>query len=255
MRQLAPRDWASASIVVRRPQSKERPAMFELKTNRPAYVPRTTSKASPIISGDILGALINLSGRRRFTSQRLVLHAVLAAQGRVESLQIARDALKLFRDAHDVLVNGNSQLPGIFCDELERAYFGDAQAHGKIIEFTDLAQSALDAIQANRRGTKELLDDLVHKATSILAVLNSLTQLYEDLSKRHATTVKKQLNSIMSDIESIAKQARMVSFNAQIIAARAGIAGKEFSVVAGLLTSITGEIDDLVREALNGAAA
>jgi hypothetical protein len=213
------------------------------------------SKASPIISGDILGALINLSGRRRFTSQRLVLHAVLAAQGRVESLQIAGDALKLFRDAHDVLVNGNSQLPGIFCDELERAYFGDAQAHGKIIEFTDLAQSALDAIHANRRGTKELLDDLVHKATSILAVLNSLTQLYEDLSKRHATTVKKQLNSIMSDIESIAKQARMVSFNAQIIAARAGTAGKEFSVVAGLLTSITGEIDDLVREALNGAAA
>lgn len=229
--------------------------MFELKTNRPAFAPRTTSKASPIISGDILGALINLSGRRRFTSQRLVLHAVLAAQGRVESLQIACDALKLFRDAHDVLVNGNSQLPGIFCDELERAYFGDAQAHAKIIEFTDLAQAALDAIQASRRGTTELLDDLVHKATSILAVLNSLTQLYEDLSKRHATTVKKQLNSIMSDIESIAKQARMVSFNAQIIAARAGNAGKEFSVVAGLLTSITGEIDDLVREALNGAAA
>lgn len=229
--------------------------MLTLETNRTAFTPRSIPrKPAAKISGDVLGALINLSGRRRFTSQRLVLHAVLAAQGRQESMQLARDAFKLFRDAHDVLVNGNDQLPGIFCNELEQAYFGDNQAHKKIAEFIELTQRTLDAIEANRRQASELLDELVSRATSILAVLNSLTQLYEDLSKRHATTVKKQLHSIMSDIESIAKQAKMVSFNAQIIAARAGTAGKEFSVVAGLLTSITGEIDELVREALNGSA-
>ena len=184
-----------------------------------------------------------------------MLHAVLAAQGRLESLQVSRDALKLFREAHATLVNGSDQLPGLFCEELQQAYFGDGDAHEKISQFADLAQRALDAIQSGARQAPELLDDLVQRATSILAVLNNLTQLHEDLSKRHATTVKKQLNSIMTDIESIAKQARMVSFNAQIIAARAGTAGKEFSVVAGLLTSITGEIDDLVRAALSGTAA
>jgi methyl-accepting chemotaxis protein len=39
------------------------------------------------------------------------------------------------------------------------------------------------------------------------------------------------------------------------VAARAGQAGKEFSVVAGVLSNITTEIDDLVRAALSGAAA
>ena len=63
--------------------------------------------------------------------------------------------------------------------------------------------------------------------------------------------MRKQLAGIMSDIESIAKQARMVAFNAQIVAARAGNAGKEFSVVAGVLSDITSEIDTLVKEAMN----
>jgi len=63
------------------------------------------------------------------------------------------------------------------------------------------------------------------------------------------------LRGIMTDIETIAKQAKMVSFNARIVAARAGQAGKEFSVVAGVLSNITTEIDDLVRAALSGAAA
>ncbi|HZX25792.1 MAG TPA: methyl-accepting chemotaxis protein, partial [Telluria sp.] len=35
--------------------------------------------AASTLSGDLFGRLINLAGRRRFTSQRLVLHAVLAS--------------------------------------------------------------------------------------------------------------------------------------------------------------------------------
>ena len=59
----------------------------------------------------------------------------------------------------------------------------------------------------------------------------------------------------MTDIESIAKRARIVSVNAQIVAARAGGAGREFSVVAGELSQITGKIDELVRQALRNSAA
>ena len=55
----------------------------------------------------------------------------------------------------------------------------------------------------------------------------------------------------MEDINKIAKEARIVSFNALIMAARAGDAGREFAVVAGALTTITEEIDRLVLATFN----
>jgi methyl-accepting chemotaxis protein len=65
--------------------------------------------------------------------------------------------------------------------------------------------------------------------------------------------VRNQLRGVITDIETINRQARMVAFNARIVAARAGQAGKEFSVVAGVLSNITGEIDEMVSAALAAA--
>ena len=73
------------------------------------------------LSGEVFGALINLSGRRRFTSQRLVLYAVLAAQGQEDAVATASEALGLFRNAHKLLLKGGDGLPGVFCAELQRA--------------------------------------------------------------------------------------------------------------------------------------
>lgn len=207
------------------------------------------------LSGDVFGALINLSGRRRFTSQRVVLYAVLASLGRDGAIETASDALTLFRDAHIALIEGKGGLPGIFCDQLKDAYFGTLQGDKNIRDFIRLAESTLNAIKTDARQAPALLDELVRSATPLLAVLNGLTLVYEEQSKRHAVILKKQLLGMMTDIKTIAKQARMVSFNAQIVAARAGDAGKEFSVVASVLSNITGEIDDLVQEALSGSVA
>lgn len=207
------------------------------------------------LSGDVFGALINLSGRRRFTSQRVVLYAVLASMGHEGAVATARDTLALFRDAHLTLVEGKGGLPGIFCGQLHDAYFGAMQGDRVIREFIELAESALAAIVSDGRGAPALLDELVRSATPLLSVLNGLTLVYEEQSKRHAQTQKRHLHNMMGDIKTIARQARMVAFNAQIVAARAGQAGKEFAVVAGTMTSITAEIDDLVHEALNGALA
>jgi hypothetical protein len=207
------------------------------------------------LSGDVFGALINLSGRRRFTSQRVVLYAVLASMGHDGAIQTARDTLTLFRDAHLTLVEGKGGLPGIFCGQLRDAYFGTLQGDRVIRDFIALADATLAAIVDNARGAPVLLDELVRSATPLLSVLNGLTLVYEEQSKRHALAQKRQLHDLMGDIKTIARQARMVAFNAQIVAARAGPAGKEFAVVAGTMTSITGEIDDLVHAALNGSQA
>ena len=211
-------------------------------------------KAASKLSGELFGTLINLSGRRRFTSQRVVLFAVLASQGRDGALQTADDALTAFREAHSALVEGNDQVPGIFCDELHEVYFGTAQGDKVIRDFIDLARRALDAIEACSPGAPSLLERLVESATPLLAVLNAITQVYDDLARRQASLVKKQLTGVMSDIQSIAKQAHIVAFNAQIVAARPSASGREFSVVASELTRITSKIDELVREALRASA-
>jgi hypothetical protein len=206
------------------------------------------------LSGDVFGALINLSGRRRFTSQRVVLYAVLASMGHEGAIQTARDTLALFRDAHLTLVEGKGGLPGIFCGQLRDAYFGTLQGDRVIRQFIDLADAALAAIVDDARGAPALLDELVRSATPLLSVLNGLTLVYEEQSKRHAQAQRRKMHDMMGDIKTIARQARMVAFNAQIVAARAGPAGKEFSVVASTMTNITAEIDDLVHAALDGAA-
>ncbi|WP_426319447.1 methyl-accepting chemotaxis protein [Pseudoduganella sp. R-43] len=202
------------------------------------------------LSGEVFGALINLSGRRRFTSQRLVLYAVLAAQGQPGAAATAQDALNLFREAHHVLLNGSDTLPGIFCPELQEAYYGKPDGARQIKEFIDLAQRALDRGRAG-----PALEQLVETATPVLAVLNQITAIYEEQSKQHAVLMKKQLRGVITDIETIARQAKMVTFNARVVAARAGHAGREFAVVAGVLSNITTEIDDMVKAALQAASA
>ncbi|WDZ97161.1 methyl-accepting chemotaxis protein [Herbaspirillum sp. WKF16] len=207
------------------------------------------------LSGEVFGALINLSGRRRFTSQRLVLYAVLGSQGHPGATAVAREALALFRGAHTSLLKRSGELPGVFCPELEEIYFGAPGGDARITGFAELAGRALNAIDDKLKSAPELLAQLVKETTPLLAVLNQITGVYEEQSKKHARLMRNQLRGIMTDIETIAREAKMVAFNARIVAARSGQAGKEFSVVAGVLSSITGEIDELVKAALSGAAA
>ena len=225
-----------------------------------SYAPALVSRpravaAAPKLSGEVFATLINLSGRRRFTSQRVVLYAVLAAGKDPAAAAIASDALKLFRDAHIALVQGNDHVPGIFCPALEEAYFGREQGDRKIREFIELAERALHAIESGWRQASTLLDELVESTTPLLATLNSLTAIYEKEARQHASRAKSQLLDVMGEIKTISKQAHMVAFNAQIIAARAGTAGREFSVVATVLTGITGEIDKLLQSALAESGA
>jgi len=218
----------------------------------PAH-PDTNAPKKP--SGEIYGSLINLSGRRRFTSQRVVLYALLASQEREGALAIATEALTTFRDAHAALIEGDERTPGVFCEELREVYFGAQEGDKSIRAFVALALRTLHAIESRGRAAPALVDQLVESATPLLGVLNGITQVYEELANRRAVEARKQLADVMSDIESIAKQARIVSFNAQIVAARAGASGREFAVVAGELSHITGRIDELVREAMRTSVA
>lgn len=216
--------------------------------------PKKAAAAPKPTAGEAFGRLINLSGRRRFTSQRVVLYALLASQGRDGALATARDALATFREAHRALLEGELS-PNAVGGELKRAYFGDDRADERIGAFIELAQKTLDAVEAHARSAPELLEALVESSTPLLAPLNKLTQVYEDLARQQAASARKQLSAVMGDIETIAKHARIVSFNAQVVAARAGASGREFAVVSGEFTQITGKLDGLVKEAVRSAVA
>lgn len=209
--------------------------------------------ASKPLSGEVFSALINLSGRRRFTSQRIVLYALLASQGQDGSTATAQEALSLFRGAHKSLLGEADGLPGVFCPELREAYFGKLDGDRQIVAFADLGERTLKAIAQGSAQSAELLAELVHITTPTLAILNAITGIYEEQAKQNARLMRKQLRGVITDIETINRQARMVAFNARIVAARAGQAGKEFSVVAGVLSNISGEIDEMVAAALAAA--
>jgi len=149
------------------------------------------------LSGEVFGALINLSGRRRFTSQRLVLYAVLASQGHDGAVKTAREALALFRGAHTALVKGSDTVPGIFCEEVREAYFGKLDGDAQIVYFMNLAERALNAIEDRLRDGPALLDELVRITTPLLSVLNQITSVYEEQSKRHAVLMSLRASEAM----------------------------------------------------------
>ncbi|MFG6442449.1 type IV pili methyl-accepting chemotaxis transducer N-terminal domain-containing protein [Roseateles sp. LKC17W] len=220
----------------------------------PDHAPTRAAAAPKTAAAELYGKSINLSGRRRFTSQRLVLYAVLALQGRDGALATSREALGTFSDAHRALTEGELS-PASLGGELKEAYFGLDRADERIRAFIELSRRTLDAVDAGSVGAPALLEQLVESATPLLATLNRLTQLYEDLARQQAMSAKQRLAAVMGDIEQIAKHARIVSFNAQVVAARAGMSGREFTVVSGEFTQITGKLDGLVREAVRSAVA
>ncbi len=202
-------------------------------------------------SGEAFATMINLSGRRRFTSQRLVLYAVLAAGQTPSALAVAKEALQLFSDAHGSLVIGGNGLPGFLSPALHAAYFGPAQGNDQIMAFIALAERVLHAIEAGWRfQIPQLLDELVQSTTPLLVTLNHLTALYEQEARAHAKEMANQLHGALDEIRSISKQAQVVAMNARIVAARAGAAGREFAVVATEMISITTDIETILQTAI-----
>lgn len=211
-----------------------------------------TERSNPAaLNGEVFATLINLSGRRRFTSQRVVLYSVLAANNHPDASRIATEALHLFRDAHMTLIKGNQALPGVFGVPLQEAYFGAAQGNAKILGFVALAERVLFAIASGwQRQVPALLEELVECSSSLLGVLNSLTALYEAEARNHAHRVEQQLHGAMEEIKTVSKQAQVVAMNARIAAARAGAVGNEFAVVATELIGITADIGTILQRAM-----
>lgn len=192
--------------------------------------------------------LVNQAGRQRMLSQRIILHALLAAQGDAAAAEIARDALALFLRSHDMLSRGHPELPMPSDVRLVDAFHGPQGADRAIREFVGLAEQALRPAGAPGAATA-VLARLAAQATPVLAVLQRLTQIYETLAMDAAKAQRRHTTALIERIHRVAREARIVTFNARVGAARAGEAGREFAAVAQILARITEEVEHLAKQA------
>lgn len=206
------------------------------------------------VSGEVLSSLINIAGRQRMLSQRIVFKAMLALRQSDGALAIAQDTLRVFADSHAALVEGRDGLPGLFSPALREAFFGSDNGNGsgnrgvarKITDFIALASTALEAISRESAHAEDAVRTLIASADPMLDDLHRVTAVYEAESRRIARTQKKVQQQLIERIKSIAREAHIVSFNGQIVASRTDVTGREFAVVAGVMTSITKELEAVV---------
>ncbi|MBT2792595.1 type IV pili methyl-accepting chemotaxis transducer N-terminal domain-containing protein [Paraburkholderia strydomiana] len=204
------------------------------------------------VSSEVLSSLINMAGRQRMLSQRIVFKAMLALRRSDGALAIAQETLRTFADSHTALVQGRDGLPGLFSPALREAFRGSGNGSSsghvekRITNFIALAQAALDAIAREASNAESALEVLIASADPLLDDLHGVTGVYEQESRRIARAQKKEQQHLIDRIKSIAKEAHIVSFNGQIVASRTNLTGREFAVVAGVMTSITKELEAVV---------
>jgi len=206
-------------------------------------VERVQAPREADVSSEVLSSLINLAGRQRMLSQRLVLKARLAFQQLDGALATARDTLRTFEDSHVALVEGRDGLPGLFSPALHHAFYGSGKVAKQIADFIALAAVALESIGLASPRAEQALNALVQSADPLLTHLHGVTAVYEQESRRIARLQKKEQQDLVERINAIAKEAHIVSFNGQIVASRVNVTGREFAVVAGVMTTITKELE------------
>ena len=134
---------------------------------------------------------------------------------------------------------------------IRKAYHGPQGVGATIDAFAQQVGTALDLAERQSPRVEDALARLVETTDGVLDALNTATTAFDQVSKAQSETLMKELAGIVASIQTVAREAKVVSFNAQVMAARAGQHGREFAVVANVLSGITNEIDGLSLQAVS----
>lgn len=205
-----------------------------------------------------LGVLINLSGKMRMLSHRVAMFALLSASKpdmAVTACAALDRALAEFNDINLALQQGDDRLavPAHAVAYLSRTGAIGAEAIATIEEFLERV-TRLRRFPLHGAATDNSLVELVEfVASDLLAALNSVTEgigctlgaRFEERDRRVAEARMAMLGAVGS-ISEVSMKVKLISLNASIEAARAGVHGKSFGVIASEIRSLS---EDAARSA------
>ncbi|WP_026433674.1 type IV pili methyl-accepting chemotaxis transducer N-terminal domain-containing protein [Paracidovorax oryzae] len=209
------------------------------------------STPGPAGSGEADISLVNLAARQRMLSQRIVLQTILAVQGDAAQARAARQTLQTFETSQARLVQTPRHLDAASAREVDAMYHGPRGVGATIDAFARQARATLDLADQSSARAADALAPLVAATDGVLEALNAATTVFDQIQRRQSEAMMGELSGIVASIQTVAREAKVVSFNAQVMAARAAAHGREFAVVANVLSGITAEIDRLSLQAVS----
>jgi len=119
---------------------------------------------------------------------------------------------------------------------------------GKSMEKQDTVYQSTEQIFNALRQANSGIEDIAHGSMKLVETINKVVDITNDTDEKIRAT-----NEILSTIQSISLQSNLLALNATVEAARAGDAGRGFSVVAlemKKLARLTGDLAENVSQTL-----
>ena len=138
-------------------------------------------------------SLMNIAGRQRMLSQRIVLQTVLAVQGQAEQARAARQTLELFETSQARLVQTPRQLDAASAREVQAIYHGPQGVGAAIDAFARQARTVLDLADHGSARAADALGTLVGTTDGVLKALDAATTVFDQVQRRQSEAMMNEL--------------------------------------------------------------